>query len=217
MFKELNETKDSLNISSLVTQASVLLSMLNRKFVEKQLDNCLEEVIECASRIGKDNWVDSAHALCIIGESAKVNMKALNVLLLISNLSLASFHQDLNRTISNSSKTETQENGGGSEQGGEVAYGSFGVGGRRGVESWQWELACTYADVLAEVCVNGTQSVIKKKALLGFHKDSRDALQNKYKRVRLKGYGLLDLTQIQTRQKKEGKLVNKLIKVPLIS
>ena len=139
LFKELNETKDSLNISSLVTQASVLLSMLNRKFVEKQLDNCLEEVIECASRIGKDNWVDSAHALCIIGESAKVNMKALNVLLLISNLSLASFHQDLNRTISNSSKTETQENGGGSGDGGGIAARAQRMARVRFIVKWgQW-------------------------------------------------------------------------------
>lgn len=75
LFNELNETKDSLHISPLVTQASVALSMLNRKYAERQLDACLEALIECASRIGKDNWVDSAHALAIVGECAKVNMK----------------------------------------------------------------------------------------------------------------------------------------------
>lgn len=75
LFNELNEAKDRLHISPLVTQASVALSMLNRKYAEKQLDVCLEGLIECASRIGKDNWVDGAHALAIVGECAKLNMK----------------------------------------------------------------------------------------------------------------------------------------------
>lgn len=143
---------------------------------------------------------------------------ALNALLLISNLSTSSFTYDLNRTISNSSQTDnTQENNGSSDQNSSGTGGvdmSFApanyLGTRRNhsVAHWPWELACSYVDILAEVCVNGSQSTLKKKALLGFNKDSKEALQNKYRKSQLKGYGLLDLTQLQAKLKRhqEGNL-----------
>lgn len=143
---------------------------------------------------------------------------ALNALLLISNLSTSSFTYDLNRTISNSSQTDnTQENNGSSGQNSNDTGGvdmSFAtanyLGTRRShsVADWPWELACSYADILAEVCVNGSQSTLKKKALLGFNKDSKEALQNKYRKSQLKGYGLLDLAQLQAKLKRhqEGKM-----------
>jgi hypothetical protein len=143
-----------------------------------------------------------AHAINMIGECAKLNIKALNSLLLISNLNSSSANYDLNRSISNSSQANEENL---SESNNSVnnytrtkIYGIANSDG--GIENWPWELACIYADVLAEICINGSQSSIKKKALLGFCKDSGEAL--KINRKNLKGYGLIDLARFQLRPKK---------------
>jgi len=192
----MSECGDTFNTSPLINQASIILAILNKKYAEKMLDLALESLIECSASIARDSWIDSAHALYIIGESAKVNWKALNCLLLVSNLNSSSGNYDLARSISNSSSNDN-----GSEVGSTQSYL------RNGLETWPWELACIYADVLAEVCVSGRQAAIKKRALLGFNKDSRDVFNSKQKN--LKGFGLLDLTRFRLKMVagQEGELI----------
>lgn len=36
-----------------------------------------------------------------------------------------------------------------------------------GLNSWHWEVAITYAEVMADVCLHGSTSAIQKAALLG--------------------------------------------------
>ena len=36
-----------------------------------------------------------------------------------------------------------------------------------GLHSWHWEVAITYADVLADICLHGNTSSIQKMALVG--------------------------------------------------
>ena len=143
--------------------------------------------------------IDNVFALNVIGECAKLNLKALNCLLLISKLSSTSVNYDLSRSISNSSKnTETLKN-----QSDQTSNSSFHMSSRtqvkRGIESWPWELACVYAEILSEVCINGSLSQIKKKALLGFNGDSKEAFNVRH--TDLKGYGLLDLTRLMPKNR----------------
>lgn len=184
------DSKDSFSVSAIVSQAALILSLLNRKYSEKILDISLECLIELTTNIAKNNWIDSAHALCIIGECGKLNLKAMNSLLLISNLSSSSFTYDLSRIISNSSHPTE-------DAGSESQNSSNFIGEKKtnGVETWPWELGFIYAEVLAEICINGSISLIKKKALLGFNTDSNEVFSSKQKN--LKGYGLIDLIRYQ--------------------
>ena len=43
-----------------------------------------------------------------------------------------------------------------------------------GIQGWHWEVAVTYADILADVCVHGITSRIQKLALLGSNRDTRE-------------------------------------------
>jgi hypothetical protein len=63
------------------------------------------------------------------------------------------------------------------------------------IETWRWELAFIYVDILANICINSTIASIKMKALLGFHKDANEALTNK--NVQLNGYGLIDTAKFK--------------------
>jgi len=189
-------SEDTFNTSPLINQASIILAILNKKHVEKVVDLALESFIECSTSIARDNWIDSANALYIIGESAKINLKALNCLLLVSNLNSSSANYDLSRSISNSSSDDYNSQVSSTQ--------SYLL---NGLETWPWELACIYVDVLTEVCVNGTQAAVKKRALLGFNKNSQDLFKSKQKN--LKGFGLLDLTRFRLKvaSDQEGKSV----------
>lgn len=189
LYDHITDSSDNFTLSPTMTQASVILALLNKKYQEKLLDLSLESLIECSTSLTKENWIDSYHALNIIGECSKINLKALNSFLLISNSTLSSYAYDLSRSISNSSQNE--------ETCSETSFLSSNK--KNGIETWQWELGCTYADILGEICINGSQSFLKKKALLGFNKDSKQALNQKKKQ--LKGYGLLDLTRFQLKLK----------------
>lgn len=68
------------------------------------------------------------------------------------------------------------------------------------IETWRWELAFIYVDILANICINSTIASIKKKALLGFHQDANEALTNK--NVHLNGYGLIDTAKFKINRAK---------------
>lgn len=59
-------------------------------------------------------------------------------------------------------------------------------------------------EVLTDICINGNQSTIRKKALYGFHKDVNQSFNIKQKD--LKGYGLLDAARFNLKQKKKENL-----------
>ena len=40
-----------------------------------------------------------------------------------------------------------------------------------GLHGWHWEVAITYADILADICIHGNTSTIQKMALLGTNKE----------------------------------------------
>lgn len=42
-----------------------------------------------------------------------------------------------------------------------------------GINTWPWELAVTYADILADICLNASTSVIRKRSLIGQNRDVR--------------------------------------------
>lgn len=66
-----------------------------------------------------------------------------------------------------------------------------------GIESWRWELGAIYIDVLTDICLNATQTQIKRKALLGFNKDASDAIKNRKLKQNLAGFGLLDMARFE--------------------
>ncbi len=56
-------------------------------------------------------------------------------------------------------------------------------------------------DVLTDIVINGSHSAIRKKALLGFHKEASQVFDLKLKE--LKGYGLLDTARFNLKKKKD--------------
>ena len=65
------------------------------------------------------------------------------------------------------------------------------------IETWKWELACLYVEILADICINSAQASIKKKSLFGFHKDIDEAFKSKSFKVNGNGYGILDTAKFQ--------------------
>ena len=70
-----------------------------------------------------------------------------------------------------------------------------------GIHGWHWEVAVTYADCLADVCLHGSTSNIQKVALVGANKDTTlihkvVSVQNKA----MKSAGLLDLVYFTASQ-----------------
>ncbi len=65
------------------------------------------------------------------------------------------------------------------------------------IDTWNWELACLFVDILADICINSLQAAIKKKALYGFHKDAKEAVKSRFIKPHLHGYGILDTAKFQ--------------------
>lgn len=57
-------------------------------------------------------------------------------------------------------------------------------------------------DVLTDICINGTQSIIRRKALYGFHKEASQAFELKQRGI--KGFGLLDTARFHLTKKKDS-------------
>ena len=72
-----------------------------------------------------------------------------------------------------------------------------------GLESWSWELACVYIDVLDYICINTNLTSIRKKALMGFHTNSAELFNQKICKNVEQGYGLVDAAQVQSSIKTE--------------
>lgn len=131
--------------------------------------------------------VDCIHAIYVLGECAKLNISCLNALLKIAE---GKQNEGDTNSSATTSKTKTEEN--------DEKLTS-------GIRSWRWEIGCVYAEILADICIYGAKSEIKKRALLGWNKTVDDCFKNK--KNNQTSFGLLDITGFFTGTAKtdEGK------------
>lgn len=127
----------------------------------------------------------------IIGECAKVNLRALESFLCIAEGKLPEFynksslseisHENLQfKSSSSFIKTQANDSSG------------------RGIKTWKWEIGCVYIEMLTDIIIHGGLSAIKKKALLGTNKNADEALRKKLNVNKIDSFGLLDMTQFYT-------------------
>ncbi len=69
-----------------------------------------------------------------------------------------------------------------------------------GLQGWHWEVAVTYCDLLADICLHGATSKIRKLALLGNNKDASEAHRKRKSQpgAPMDSAGLLDLLYFKT-------------------
>lgn len=111
----------------------------------------------------------------ILGECSKLNLKALEAFISLSQ------EQEKN-SVNNSTL---------------VVLKSTPRRSKYGLESWPCELGCVYVEILADICINSNNSLIKRRALIGFHKDAVEILNLKWTNRLSMGYGLLETAKFQ--------------------
>lgn len=119
----------NLTLSPIFWQLSNLYLCLMKRNSEKLIEPIIENLIESSTNINKEYWIDSSHALFIFGECAKLNMRVLNALLLISNNNFQT--NDLNRSERSSIVNNKEDN-------------SLIDFKKNGIETWSWELGHAY-------------------------------------------------------------------------
>ena len=62
-----------------------------------------------------------------------------------------------------------------------------------GINGWHWEVAITYTDILADICLHGNSAEIQKLALMGVNRETADPFKRGFTSVPLPSAGLLDL------------------------
>ncbi|XP_052078654.1 transmembrane protein 232-like isoform X2 [Mytilus californianus] len=72
-------------------------------------------------------------------------------------------------------------------------YTNLPVSDTPGINGWHWEVAITFTDTLAEICLYGSNANIQKIALMGINKDVSEPFKRGYSSVPLVSAGLLDL------------------------
>ncbi|XP_076071017.1 transmembrane protein 232-like isoform X2 [Mytilus galloprovincialis] len=72
-------------------------------------------------------------------------------------------------------------------------YTNLPVSETPGINGWHWEVAITFTDTLAEICLYGSNANIQKIALMGINKDVSEPFKRGYSSVPLVSAGLLDL------------------------
>ncbi len=73
-----------------------------------------------------------------------------------------------------------------------------------GIQTWNWELGYMYVEILSDICINGTHSEIRRKALLGTNKTADEALRKKPNKNRLTSFGLLDMIKFSNSTVQHG-------------
>lgn len=74
-----------------------------------------------------------------------------------------------------------------------------------GLNGWHWEVAITYTDILADICLYGANANIQKLALIGNNKDVSTPVRHHVRNLPLKSTGLLDLAFFHaTNEVKDG-------------
>ena len=62
-----------------------------------------------------------------------------------------------------------------------------------GIHGWNWEVACTFVELLADITLHGSTSAVQKRALVGNNKDITDLHRKNTYKIPMKSAGLLDL------------------------
>lgn len=140
-----------------------LYKLLNSKYTVKKLDEFLTNFDSLIFR--DENWLDASLSLVILAECSKINMKALNLFLQLS-FKDDDYEDRLIRDEISPRKTIKSS----------------------GLFKWPIELTCVYVELLGEICINASSLSLKRKALLGNHKEAGDVFNNVDPQV----YGLLD-------------------------
>jgi hypothetical protein len=63
-----------------------------------------------------------------------------------------------------------------------------------GINGWHWEVAFTYTDMLADICIHGNSAAIQKMALVGNNTRLLDSAHHTLATAQLPSAGLLDLS-----------------------
>uniref|UniRef100_A0A8D2D9V6 Transmembrane protein 232 n=1 Tax=Sciurus vulgaris TaxID=55149 RepID=A0A8D2D9V6_SCIVU len=105
-----------------------------------QLNNVLEHLIFHKKQLLKKCWLDSALALFVLGEAAKLNMACLKALMEIVKDFLLSI----------------------------MSVPSQEKNGKVDDLSWAWIIVYTYTTIVAEICLYAATSDLRKTALIGF-------------------------------------------------
>ncbi|XP_004678536.1 PREDICTED: transmembrane protein 232 [Condylura cristata] len=116
-----------------------------------QLSKVLEHLIFYKTELQNSCWLDSALALLILGEGAKLSMACLKALM------------DLMRDfLSNVLSAQKQEES-----------------GKEDDISWVWNIVYIYTTILAEICLYAARSNLRKTAFIGFC-DCKNTQKNIY-------------------------------------
>ena len=63
-----------------------------------------------------------------------------------------------------------------------------------GINSWPWQVAVTYTNILTDICLKASTSVIQRRSLIGRNCDTRLANRMSFvPQCRLRSAGLVDL------------------------
>ena len=62
-----------------------------------------------------------------------------------------------------------------------------------GINGWHWEVAFTYTDMLADICIHGNTAAIQKMALVGTNVRLAEPQHRMVTTIQLPSAGLLDL------------------------
>ena len=74
-----------------------------------------------------------------------------------------------------------------------------------GLHGWSWEVAVTYTDTLADICLHGDTSTIQKTALVGNNTDLSLLHTKSAPQCPMRSAGLLDLAYFKGLHEKQDK------------
>ncbi|KAM6475427.1 transmembrane protein 232 isoform 2-T4 [Liasis olivaceus] len=103
-----------------------------------QIDEVLMHVLFYKEQLHQKNWLESVLALMVLGETAKLNMSCLKVL-----MDLVKYF------ISSSVPLQKQEK-------------------NNKISCWHWQVGYIYTNILREICLHGINADLQKTAFLGF-------------------------------------------------
>ncbi|KAH0628127.1 hypothetical protein JD844_008894 [Phrynosoma platyrhinos] len=105
-----------------------------------EIDEVLRHVLFYKEQLHQKDWLESVLGLMVLGETAKLNMSCLKVLMDL-----------MTDFISSSMPLCKQEKS-----------------SKENFLHWQWEVAYIYTNILKEVCLHGISADLQKTAFLGF-------------------------------------------------
>ncbi|XP_063151429.1 transmembrane protein 232 [Candoia aspera] len=105
-----------------------------------EIDEVLMHVLFYKEQLHQENWLESVLALMVLGETAKLNMSCLKVL-----MDLVKYF------ISSSVPLQKQEKN-----------------NKKKMSCWHWQVGYIYTNILREICLHGITADLQKTAFLGF-------------------------------------------------